>query len=135
MPRITITVTDETLAAMDDFAEHLGKSRSAAIGAILDMMKPMIGDLKTVYSTILAGDPNEINHMVEQLGGFLDVAQDEYESLRAGISGASGSANPRSCNNGGQVSPTDSQDPTHPLVFLGKKPLTPPPGDQGGKNA
>lgn len=135
MPRITITVSDETLAAMDDFAEHIGKSRSIACSSVLDMVVPMLDYLKTTYDLVKSGDDAGLSDLVDSIGDLLGDVSAQYESVKEGISGAPEGANPRSCNNGGQVSPTDLQDPTQPVVFLEKNPLDAPPEDQGGENA
>lgn len=135
MPRITITVSDETLAAMDDFAEHIGKSRSIACSSVLDMVVPMLDYLKTTYDLVKSGDDAGLSDLVDSIGDLLGDVSAQYESVKEGISGAPEGANPRSCNNGGQVSPTDLQNPTQPVVFLEKKPLDTPPEDQGGENA
>ena len=135
MPRITITVSDETLAAMDDFAEHIGKSRSIACSSVLDMVVPMLDYLKTTYDLVKSGDDAGLSDLVDSIGDLLGDVSAQYESVKEGISGAPEGANPRSCNNGGQVSPTDLQNPTQPVVFLEKNPLDAPPEDQGGENA
>ena len=135
MPRITITVSDETLAAMDDFAEHIGKSRSIACSSVLDMVVPMLDYLKTTYDLVKSGDDAGLSDLVDSIGDLLGDVSAQYESVKEGISGAPEGANPRSCNNGGQVSPTDLQNPTQPVVFLEKSPLDTPPEDQGGENA
>lgn len=135
MPRITITVSDETLAAMDDFAEHIGKSRSIACSSVLDMVVPMLDYLKTTYDLVKSGDDAGLSDLVDSIGDLLGDVSAQYESVKEGISGAPEGANPRSCNNGGQVSPTDLQNPTQPVVFLEKNPLDTPPDDQGGENA
>ncbi|MGY3875808.1 hypothetical protein ACW5XA_21820 [Aeromonas dhakensis] len=135
MPRITITVSDETLAAMDDFAEHIGKSRSIACSSVLDMVVPMLDYLKTTYDLVKSGDDAGLSDLVDSIGDLLGDVSAQYESVKEGISGAPEGANPRSCNNGGQVSPTDLQNPTQPVVFLEKNPLDTPPEDQGGENA
>ena len=135
MPRITITVSDETLAAMDDFAEHIGKSRSIACSSVLDMVVPMLDYLKTTYDLVKSGDDAGLSDLVDSIGDLLGDVSAQYESVKEGISGAPEGANPRSCNNGGQVSPTDLQNPTQPVVFLEKIPLDTPPEDQGGENA
>lgn len=135
MPRITITVSDETLAAMDDFAEHIGKSRSIACSSVLDMVVPMLDYLKTTYDLVKSGDDACLSDLVDSIGDLLGDVSAQYESVKEGISGAPEGANPRSCNNGGQVSPTDLQNPTQPVVFLEKNPLDAPPEDQGGENA
>lgn len=135
MPRITITVSDETLAAMDDFAEHIGKSRSIACSSVLDMVVPMLDYLKTTYDLVKSGDDAGLSDLVDSIGDLLGDVSAQYESVKEGISGAPEGANPRSCNNGGQVSPTDLQNPTQPFVFLEKNPLDTPPEDQGGENA
>lgn len=135
MPRITITVSDETLAAMDDFAEHIGKSRSIACSSVLDMVVPMLDYLKTTYDLVKSGDDAGLSDLVDSIGDLLGDVSAQYESVKEGISGAPEGANPRSCNNGGQVSPTDLQNPTQPVVFLEKNPLDTPSEDQGGENA
>lgn len=135
MPRITITVSDETLAAMDDFAEHIGKSRSIACSSILDMVVPMLDYLKTTYDFVKSGDTAGLSELVDSIGELLDETSAQLESVKGDVSGLSGGANPRSCNNGGQVSPTDLQKPTQPVVFLEKNPPDTPPEDQGGENA
>lgn len=135
MPRITITVSDETLAAMDDFAEHIGKSRSIACSSVLDMVVPMLDYLKTTYDLVKSGDDAGLSDLVDSIGDLLGDVSAQYESVKEGISGAPEGANPRSCNNGGQVSPTDLQNLTQPVVFLEKNPLDTPPDDQGGENA
>lgn len=135
MPRITITVSDETLAAMDDFAEHIGKSRSIACSSVLDMVVPMLDYLKTTYDLVKSGDDAGLSDLVDSIGDLLGDVSAQYESVKEGISGAPEGANPRSCNNGGQVSPTDLQNPTQPVVFIEKNPLDTPPEDQGGENA
>ena len=135
MPRITITVSDETLAAMDDFAEHIGKSRSIACSSVLDMVVPMLDYLKTTYDLVKSGDDAGLSDLVDSIGDLLGDVSAQYESVKEGISGAPEGANPRSCNNGGQVSPTDLQNPAQPVVFLEKNPLDTPPEDQGGENA
>lgn len=135
MPRITITVSDETLAAMDDFAEHIGKSRSIACSSVLDMVVPMLDYLKTTYDLVKSGDDAGLSDLVDSIGDLLGDVSAQYESVKEGISGAPEGANPRSCNNGGQVSPADLQNPTQPVVFLEKNPLDTPPEDQGGENA
>lgn len=135
MPRITITVSDETLAAMDDFAEHIGKSRSIACSSVLDMVVPMLDYLKTTYDLVKSGDDAGLSDLVDSIGDLLGDVSAQYESVKEGISGAPEGANPRSCNNGGQVSPTDLQNPTQPVVFIEKIPLDTPPEDQGGENA
>lgn len=135
MPRITITVSDETLAAMDDFAEHIGKSRSIACSSVLDMVVPMLDYLKTTYDLVKSGDDAGLSDLVDSIGDLLGDVSAQYESVKEGISGAPEGANPRSCNNGGQVSPTDLQNPAQPVVFLEKNPLDAPPEDQGGENA
>lgn len=135
MPRITITVSDETLAAMDDFAEHIGKSRSIACSSVLDMVVPMLDYLKTTYDLVKSGDDAGLSDLVDSIGDLLGDVSAQYESVKEGISGAPEGANPRSCNNGGQVSPTDLQNLTQPVVFLEKNPLDTPPEDQGGENA
>lgn len=135
MPRITITVSDETLAAMDDFADHIGKSRSIACSSVLDMVVPMLDYLKTTYDLVKSGDDAGLSDLVDSIGDLLGDVSAQYESVKEGISGAPEGANPRSCNNGGQVSPTDLQNPTQPVVFLEKSPLDTPPEDQGGENA
>lgn len=135
MPRITITVSDETLAAMDDFADHIGKSRSIACSSVLDMVVPMLDYLKTTYDLVKSGDDAGLSDLVDSIGDLLGDVSAQYESVKEGISGAPEGANPRSCNNGGQVSPTDLQNLTQPVVFLEKSPLDTPPEDQGGENA
>lgn len=135
MPRITITVSDETLAAMDDFAEHIGKSRSIACSSVLDMVVPMLDYLKTTYDLVKSGDDAGLSDLVDSIGDLLGDVSAQYESVKEGISGAPEGANPRSCNNGGQVSPTDLQNPTQPVVFLEKSPLDTPPEDKGGQDA
>ena len=135
MPRITITVSDETLAAMDDFAEHIGKSRSIACSSVLDMVVPMLDYLKTTYDLVKSGDDAGLSDLVDSIGDLLGDVSAQYESVKEGISGAPEGANPRSCNNGGQVSPTDLQNPTQPVVFLEKSPLDTHPEDKGGQDA
>ena len=135
MPRITITVSDETLAAMDDFAEHIGKSRSIACSSILDMVVPMLDYLKTAYDFVKSGDTAGLSELVDSIGELLDETSAQFESVKGDFSGLSGPANPRSCNNGGQVSPTDLQNPTQPAVFVTKIPSDTPPDDKGGQNA
>jgi predicted transcriptional regulator len=135
MPRITITVSDETLAAMDDFAEHIGKSRSIACSSVLDMVVPMLDYLKTTYDFVKSGDTAGLSELVDSIGELLDETSAQFESVKEDFSGLSEGGNPRSCNNGGQVSPTDLQNPTQPVVFLEKSPLDTPPEDQGGENA
>lgn len=135
MPRITITVSDETLAAMDDFAEHIGKSRSIACSSVLDMVVPMLDYLKTTYDLVKSGDDAGLSDLVDSIGDLLGDVSAQYESVKEGISGAPEGANPRSCNNGGQVSPTDLQNHTQPVVFLEKSPLDTPPEDKGGQDA
>lgn len=135
MPRITITVSDETLSAMDDFAEHIGKSRSIACSSVLDMVVPMLDYLKSTYDFVKSGDTAGLSELVDSIGDLLGEASAQFESVKEDFSGLSEGANPRSCNNGGQVSPTDLQNPTQPVVFLEKSPLDTPPVDQGGENA
>lgn len=135
MPRITITVSDETLAAMDDFAEHIGKSRSIACSSVLDMVVPMLDYLKTAYDFVKSGDTAGLSELVDSIGELIDETLAQFESVKGDFSGLSGGANPRSCNNGGQVSPTDLQNPTQPVVFLEKGPLDTPPEDKGGQDA
>lgn len=135
MPRITITVSDETLAAMDDFAEHIGKSRSIACSSVLDMVVPMLDYLKTTYDLVKSGDDAGLSDLVDSIGDLLGDVSAQYESVKEGISGAPEGANPRSCNNGGQVSPADLQNPTQPAVFVSKIPSDTPPEDKGGQNA
>ena len=135
MPRITITVSDETLAAMDDFAEHIGKSRSIACSSILDMVVPMLDYLKTAYDFVKSGDTAGLSELVDSIGELLDETSAQFESVKGDFSGLSEGANPRSCNNGGQVSPTDLQNPTQPAVFVTKIPSDTPPDDKGGQNA
>jgi hypothetical protein len=135
MPRITITVDKSTLDAIDDFAGYVGKSRSVVCASVFEMVVPMLGYLKTTYDFALKGDAEGMGQMLASLDDLLSKNKDEFESLKADISGVADGVNPRSCNNGGQVSPTDLQNPTQPVVFLEKSPLDTPPEDQGGKNA
>ncbi len=135
MPRITITVSDETLAAIDDFSAHIGKSRSIACSSVLDMVVPMFDYLKTTYDLVKTGDQKGVSELVDSLGDLLDETSAQFESVKADFLGVSGPANPRSCNNGGQVSPTDLQNPTQPAVFVSKIPSDTPPEDKGGQNA
>jgi hypothetical protein len=73
--------------------------------------------------------------MLASLDDLLSKNKDEFESLKADISGVADGVNPRSCNNGGQVSPADLQNPTQPAVFVSKIPSDTPPEDKGGQNA
>lgn len=135
MPRITITVSEPTLEAMDDFAKHIGKSRSIACSAMLDMVVPMLDYLKSAYDFTKSGDTAGLCELIGSMGELLDDATAQFESVKTDVSGVLGDANPRSCNNGGQVSPTDLRKPDQPVVFLEKNHLNTPPEDQGGENA
>ena len=135
MPRITITVDKSTLDAIDDFAGYVGKSRSVVCASVFEMVVPMLGYLKTTYDFALKGDAEGMGQMLASLDDLLSKNKDEFESLKADISEVAEGVNPRSCNNGGQVSPTDLQKPVEPVVFLEKNHLNTPPEDQGGKNA
>ena len=135
MPRITITVDKSTLDAIDDFAGYVGKSRSVVCASVFEMVVPMLGYLKTTYDFALKGDAEGMGQMLASLDDLLSKNKDEFESLKADISEVAEGVNPRSCNNGGQVSPTDLQKPVEPVVFLEKNHLNTPPEDQGGENA
>lgn len=135
MPRITISINQDALEAIDSFAEHVCKSRSVACASILEMVIPMLGYLKTTYDFTKSGDSNGAGEMLGLMDDLLAETRGEFESFKAEVLGVSGSANPRSCNNGGQVSPADLPTSPQPLVFLEEKPLTPPLEGQGGKNA
>ncbi len=135
MPRITITVDKPTLDAIDDFAGYVGKSRSVVCASVFEMVVPMLGYLKTTYDFALKGDAEGMGHMLASLDELLSKNKDDFESLKADISEVAEGVNPRSCNNGGQVSPTDLRKPDQPVVFLEKNHLSTPPEDQGGENA
>lgn len=135
MPRITITVDKSTLDAIDDFAGYVGKSRSVVCASVFEMVVPMLGYLKTTYDFALKGDAEGMGQMLASLDDLLSKNKDDFESLKADIFEVADGVNPRSCNNGGQVSPTDLRNPDHPVVFLEKNHLNTPPEDQGGEDA
>ena len=122
MPRITITVSDETLAAMDDFAEHIGKSRSIACSSVLDMVVPMLDYLKTAYDFVKSGDTAGLSELVDSIGELIDETSAQFESVKGDFSGLSGGANPRSCNNGGQVVASEGPNSSQRHDFKGVSP-------------
>lgn len=138
MPRITITLSHETLSNVDALAARIKRSRSTTCSALLDMAQPIFGHLAEVYEASLKG-PDSEREIVGVIGEILHEATDQYESLKGAVMGASGEvsegANPRSCNNGGQVSPSDSRDTPQPSVFSKENSKTSPMDGEGGQDA
>lgn len=139
MPRVTVTLTKETLDSIDDFARHVGVSRSLALSSMLEMVVPMIGNLKATFDFIKNAGPDESENLFNSIGEIMGDMTDTVESFRGqilgcGTSGSEG-ANPRPCNNGGQVSPADLPDSPQPTVFSVKNPEIPNGGQEGGSNA
>lgn len=120
MPRITITVSDETLAAMDDFAEHIGKSRSIACSSVLDMVVPMLDYLKTTYDFVKSGDTAGLSELVDSIGELLDETSAQFESVKGDFSGLSEGANPVPVITGVRSHRLTSETPLNPLFFLKK---------------
>lgn len=135
MPRITITVSESTLSAMDDFALHVGKSRSVVCASVLDMVVPMLGYLKTTYDLAKSGDTEGMQTFVGSIGDLLQDVSGQYESLLGDFAEPAEGVNPRSCNNGGQVSQDDHLHDTQRCVFIEKSGLKTPPSSQGGSDA
>lgn len=94
MPRITITVSESTLSAMDDFALHVGKSRSVVCASVLDMVVPMLGYLKTTYDLAKSGDTEGMQTFVGSIGDLLQDVSGQYESLLGGFAEPAEGVNP-----------------------------------------
>ena len=94
--RITVTVKENVVKGIDDFACYTKQSRSSVVSALLELSIPVLDEMRKAFDLVKAGaDEKEVLQVLRSMSDDVSKMVDDL--------GVEIDASPRSCNNGGQV--------------------------------